>query len=477
MDLKEISQEFLKWEREHELYKIKVNHFPIYTFMRMEIYESIMFKSSLGSILNKEKSKQVKKISYIKVLKSAFGFIVKQHQLKNSSLYITNTDNKVKINQIYVDNFFDKIIKQDLSKFSVLEFPNLTNYHFKDIQYKKETVKSGFLYVLEKILKSKVNERQLREGIKKISKFYLQLYHKIHQEYFDENIDDLLWHRCIRNLKRIHIYDKLIGYYRPKVIYLKSAYSPLKQIFIYSCKKRNIKVVEVQHGHIYPYHIGYLLPLNINKLDCLFPDVIYIWSEYYKRILLKNGWSNLRIRVIGDFTYNEELSCKKIIKSKKTEDFKNNYSNIITIISQHTLTYEINMFLNGIEKIPKDTIVLIKLHPRLQLTQEEKFSKRVRENNNLVLVKEGNLKKYLDISDLVIGVYSTAIVEALELGKRVHLIDIGPAYFFEDFINEKIVYKTNNIFSSYEMLSKPTQKTKVVFREPLKKVFNTNSSQ
>lgn len=467
MDLKKVSREFLKWEYENKLYEIKVNNISLYTFIRMEVYESLMFNSSLSSIFEKEDRKQVKRINYIKIIKSSLGFLLKQNRLKNTNLYITNTENKIKLKDVYVDNFFDKLIKRDSGKAAILEFPNVINYHFKDIQNKDKTIKAGFLYVAEKLFKAKINTKEIDECIAKISKLYTELYSSLYEKKYDEiDLENLIKNRVLRNLRRVHIYEKFLRYYKPNIVYLKSAYSPLMQIFVHVCKKHNVKVVEVQHGHIYPYHIGYLLPIDVDNSKELFPDEVYVWSDYYKSTLLKNKWNECNISKVGDFTYNNEVSVQKDLSNGEVVSLKSKYKKIITIISQHTLLNEIDEFLEGIEKLPKDTVVLIKLHPRLILSQEEVFSKKALKNENLIIIKEGNIKSYLKISDLVIGVYSTAVIEALEMNKTVHLININVAHFFDDFIQSSIVQKTDNILESFNKFKEQTEKVEVVFREP-----------
>ncbi|WP_242083700.1 hypothetical protein [Aestuariivivens sediminis] len=466
MDLKEISNRFLKWEIENKLYDIKVKDFPIYCLLRVEIYESLMFDSSLKSILLKEDKSQAKRINYLKLGYSVISFFFKQRLLKNSNLYITNTDNKIKYREIYVDNFFDKLIDKDPGKVAVLEFPNIINYHFDNLKNKEKILKAGFLYAAEKIFKDRVDKSQLTKEVDRISKYYKQLYLSINKTELYENIDFLIKKRIIRNLKRIHIYEKLIKYYSPKVVYLKSAYSPLKQILIYVCRKHSTKIIEVQHGHIYPYHIGYLLARDKGDIKNLLPNHIYVWSRYYKNVLLENNWNNDTIKIKGDFTYNHELNEINLKNSHRINELINDYKTIITIISQHTLCKEIDEFLNDMEKLPSDVAILIKLHPRLKLSQEEIFNKKASQFKNIMIVRDGNIKLYFEVSDLIIGVYSTAIIEALEMQKTVHLIDIRVSDFFEDFIQNNIVQKTKSIFESYKMLKYQPEKIKVVFREP-----------
>lgn len=467
MRIGEIKETFLTWENVHEVYNIKVNDYPIYPFIRTEIYESLIFQTDLSLILEKTSSVlENGKISYTEILKNSLSFFKKQHHLKNTNLFISNTDNKLNFNGQYIDNFYDKIIQEFRGNSSILEFPNLKDYHFDKITNKEITVKADIFYVLERLLKKRIDADALYRETTTFFEIYSKIFEELHGKKPSNKVINLLVKRIQRNLQRIHLYDRFIKRYKPKRVFLKSAYSPMKQIFIIICKKYNIKIIELQHGHIYPFHIGYLLSKE-SITSGFFPDEILVWSNYYKKILKDNNWESCKIIVTGDFTYNMEIGHSHKFDQKLLEKRKK-YKRIITLISQHTLDHEFVKFLENVDKLPDDVLIFIKLHPKYIVSQEKNFKPIIDNNKNVKLIKQGNLRDFLAISDLAIGVYSTGIIEALEMGKEVHLINSRMSEFFVDLLEKGVVQKSENILFSYHSITNETKIRKMEFRIPFK---------
>ncbi|GAA4279507.1 hypothetical protein [Aquimarina mytili] len=467
MRIKEITDKFLDWEKENELYEIKVQDYPIYPFIRTEIYESLIFTTSLTEILKKTSTILKAKVNLFKIAINSLEYFRKKHILNRANLFITNTDSKLKFEGKYVDYFCDKLIKEISENISILEFPNLQDYHFKEITNKEITVKADIFYVLERLYTKKIDNNSLKSEVSRIFELYSDIYTKLHGFPPEREGVNLLFNRFKRNLQRIHLYERFIKRYRPNKIYLKSAYSPMNQIFIQVCKKYNVRVIELQHGHIYPFHIGYVLPKERSTLK-YFPDEILVWSNYYKEVLIKNNWAEHKINVTGDFTYNHDINKNygfddKLLKTRKQ------YRKIITLICQHTLDKEFIQFLENIQELPSDVLIFAKLHPRYKEQQEQNFMPVVKQNKNFVLIKEGSLKDYLSISDLIIGVYSTGVIEAVEMGKKVHIINTRMSEFFQDLQEKEIVQRSDNIISSYKLINESGRGNKTVeFREKFK---------
>ena len=86
-----------------------------------------------------------------------------------------------------------------------------------------------------------------------------------------------------------------------------------------------------------------------------------------------------------------------------------------------------------------------------------------------IIWQKGDINKCFQISDLVVGVYSTALIEALELGKQTHLIRCAQAEVFEDLLREEMVVSTLSIKDSLEILSrKQGTNSTLSIREPFK---------
>ncbi|OED36643.1 hypothetical protein AB832_05530 [Flavobacteriaceae bacterium (ex Bugula neritina AB1)] len=464
MNLEEVTKRFLEWEKDNKWYEVCLNGYPVYSFIRVEIYESIIFASDLNKIFRKTGNVSLKKINYRKILHNSLRYVLKESSLKKQKLVITNTENKIKVDDYYVDKFFDKIIRKTSSEVSVLEFPDSKEYHYNNILNKGKTVEGDIFYVLEKLFPGRIDKEKLIDTSKRIFEAYSKLFKEIYGLTPAKGSEEEIYKRIKRNISRIHIYEWFIKKYKPREVFLKSSYSPLMQIFIFLCKKYKVKTIEVQHGHIYPLHIGYLMPMDIEGCNELFPDRILVWSNYYKEILIKNNWKANKIRVIGDFTYNKELVIKNSSDISALVKLSKQYSKVITLVSQHTLDKEFVEYLNNVNDLPESVLVFIKLHPKYIGAQEKSFKTIIEKFNNVLLVTQGNIKDYLQISDLVVGVYSTGIIEALEMNKVVHLIDTDMSQFFNDLVEMEIIQKSKSIASSYNKIINQDNNINIEFR-------------
>lgn len=467
MDIKKIALKYLNWEKDNKMFEISINGFPIYSLIRLEMYESIIFNSSLNKIFNKSSNSSNVKINYFKIIINAVKFFKKSNILNKSFLFVTNTENKVFLRNNYVDNIFDKIISIAPQDSSFLEFPNLSDYHFDNVSNKSKIVEGDIFFVLEKLVKGKIDKKKLNIAIEQISESYTHLYEDVYKKKLHEDIKIELKKRIVRNLERLFMYKLFIKIYKPKKVFLKSSYSPMKQLLIYACKKTKTEIIELQHGHIYPLHIGYLLPFDV-KMGYLSPDKILVWSNYYADILRNNRWESEIIVNVGDFTYNKELNENITSNNLKIKELGSKYEVVITIISQHTLDFEFLKYLKTVNKLPRNVLVVIKLHPKYIQTQKIRFDELVKKHKNVLLVEKGNLKEYLEISDLVVGVYSTGIIEAIEMNIPTHLLEISISHFFDDLLKREVVYASSSIEFSYNLFSKKPKNNTIIFREKFK---------
>ncbi|CAN0602993.1 unnamed protein product, partial [Ectocarpus sp. 12 AP-2014] len=214
--------------------------------------------------------------------------------------------------------------------------------------------------------------------------------------------EKVLLSRIERNIQRSVIYDLLFRYVKPTRLFLKSAYTPLSQLQLFCAAKYNFDTFELQHGHIYPLHIGYLLPLN-QANHKYFPKNILVWSNFYKQTLLEAGWPKNRIINTGDFVL--PGGQKEQNKSNKLKTIRNNYGKVVLLVSQHTLMKEFMGFLENIDNVSSDVCVLIKLHPKYQQQQFEKFQAISNKKNVRILFNE-DINSCFQVSDLVVGSYS-----------------------------------------------------------------------
>ncbi|MFS4483529.1 hypothetical protein ACKGJY_10960 [Hyunsoonleella sp. 2307UL5-6] len=470
MNLKELSNFYLKWENENDLYNYKINNFPIYVFFRMQFYHCFLFGNDVVEELSKEGLGSVKKVNKKKVLINSLLFFFNLKKLKKNNLIISNTSNRKNVNGYYKDIMFDNICDFKLKDYAILEFPQLGTYHYNQ-SYKKENIVYGdFLYLAERFVKPKINLKDAEVIIEIIIDNFALFWEKYHSRKFDKSLlkTELLL-KLKRNISRIPIYKKLLAYVKPKAIYLKAGYAPQSQIITQISKELNIDIVEVQHGHIYSLHGGYTLPKEKNK--GFFPNYLAVWSNYYKNIVINNGWDKNSVKVFGDFTQIKDINDIDVFKTLKPKDvlkkIVNNHKYIVTVVCQHSIEGVFSNFLKQIKTIEKRNIgVILKLHPRLQEKQTLFFKHILKDFDNIYVIGNTDIKECFNVSNLVVGVYSTALIEALEYGLPVHLIDCKESQFLDDLLKLNLVRLSGGIDESYKILSEDNHNLRTcVFRE------------
>ena len=81
-------------------------------------------------------------------------------------------------------------------------------------------------------------------------------------------------------------YIELLQKRKPKQVFLVVAYE--NKALVAACKKMNIEIIELQHGTISPYHLGYSYPENTMKINNeikeieYFPDKILSFGDYWQ---------------------------------------------------------------------------------------------------------------------------------------------------------------------------------------------------
>jgi len=208
---------------------------------------------------------------------------------------------------------------------------------------------------------------------------------------------------------------------KPIDVYLKSSYSSLQKCFIIGAKERlGINIVELQHSFIYEDHPGYVLPYS---KDCALPNKIIVGDNFSLKNLVKMGWPDDAIVYQGRKKSNPR-------QDGKTSSGGEN----VLIISQITVLADLVECINNIDN---RFHISVKLHPREYQAQYEYFRDKIKRGGVKILPKDCDIDICILNSDIVIGSYSTALYEAMNLGKRVIVINKRGLDVFSEFVNNK----------------------------------------
>lgn len=230
-------------------------------------------------------------------------------------------------------------------------------------------------------------------------------------------------------------YTKVLKYHKPKEIILVVAYG--QEPLVAAAQSLNIKVTELQHGSITPYHTGYSFPSGISIP--YFPDEIRIWGEFW------NDNSHLPITgeriVYTGFQYLEE----EILKNREISRIKKR----VLFISDAPTARELHSVMTNYAKYNRDYEVICRLHPSEVAVWQSLYPRLYeasKELNNLSIEVPSEIPLYesLLLSTYVVGVSSTVIIESLVAGCQLILLNLPGIEHFQALIDKKICPVVSN---------------------------------
>ncbi len=209
---------------------------------------------------------------------------------------------------------------------------------------------------------------------------------------------------------------------KPKIIYSVASYSYLGDM-ISAAKVLGIKTIELQHGVISKYHMGYSFPTDQNLL--YYSDVFYSWGNFWNKSVA-NAFGEVQN---NGFQYFRDMS--KIYSNAAKE-------NKILIISQAALGGKImNETLKLINKFSEFQI-LYKLHPEeYDMYKKYPSYSKLASYKNLIFLEECNLYDIMSKSKIQIGVFSTALYEGIGLSCNTFLYNLNGVEYMQDLIDSE----------------------------------------
>ena len=315
--------------------------------------------------------------------------------------------------------FLVDLIKDKYS-FEVLEAPYLNKHFTKKSKYIKYTDRiqlGSYLYKKRNKIEFNPDERELIHNVKK------EL-----EKSFDLEID-LEWILTMHILNFQYDYRKYMELFKkrsPKMIFVVVAYE--NQAIVKAAKDLEIEVIELQHGTITNYHLGYSYPLKTRKNGeiAYFPDKILTFGDYWI-----NGEtspiSQDNIIPIG-FPYFEAQS----------RDFinMNPQENQILFISQGVIGKYLSKLAYEFAREMKEYETWRQNYPELENDLD---------NFEVIDNSETPLYQLFAKSNYQVGAFSTAIYEGLMFNCKTFIVDVPGVEYLSDLIDKGYVYKVNDV--------------------------------
>lgn len=233
------------------------------------------------------------------------------------------------------------------------------------------------------------------------------------------------------------LFKKLIKRFEAKTLYAVVAYG--FHDLCAAASECGAKVVELQHGVISRYHLGYSYPHWRAELGAppYFPDQIYTWGNTW---VLSCPFPLATNAVREGLVVWPQLPQLEKYRTVKKDPY------LWLVLSQGALGEAmIKAIWDALPHIPEAVRLIYKTHPS-EITKYTRYAyySRLKESGRVEFMDAGDLYAVLASASVAVGVFSTALIEAKELGCRVIALDLPGREYLE---NEEWVTKWEQFVS------------------------------
>jgi len=228
----------------------------------------------------------------------------------------------------------------------------------------------------------------------------------------------------------INSLTKIFANNKPKSIFIPYETGPIALSILIACYRNNIKTFGIQHGLIYKNNSDYMHNnfRNFSNLNGFpLPDTLLLFGKYTLELLKSQNYPEKNLTVLGNIEFfdvnkiHNTLSIKKIITkyslptNKKiilfaTSRIQNFYRGVGGDHDERVLKSLLNSFGNSDEYL-----IILKPHPSEFIETYSKIISSYNVNNFKII--QGNLFELIFVSNLVISIFSTVLVDSIALKK------------------------------------------------------------
>ena len=433
---------FLKYEEERNLFNEEIYGVRYWHYIRYILFQKMLREKTNSGDFNNISRSLSKKEKFIEKLEQVYNIILKNPLigLKNKEVLVLNSSRRSKNGDVYECIYTDDLIKSIDNDYYVLE-NNYMGKHFKP------AITQNLLYMDYISLKRSIIKKLWRRKEKyKISsedenriKIILKDLENLLEVKIDEAFVFLQLEEIIYSYKSTYKdFEKILETVKPKAIIEVCHYEFDKLLMNEVAQKKNIKVIELQHGTIDKYHLAYNFQ---SKRDLItYPNYIFTFGEYWSKISRFPIGKNHLIDV-GFYNYEKK-------KDKYKETLVDNNKNIL-FISQNTIGKELSTLAVELKEELQDRYnILYKLHPKEVGVWKSDYPWLVNSGIQVIDNNDKDLYYYFSISEAQIGVYSTAMFEGIGFGLKTFIYKTFGHEYMQNLYNNnyaKLIENTQEI--------------------------------
>ena len=428
--LRQLAEFFWELEEEFNLIDFKIGNVKVWQYQRFRIFNELTIATGLYKRAHTKKNgfSNLLKVSGSLLYYSLFSNPLSGNYTKD--ILIFNTGRKVNVEGKLIDAYTKYFIEEEgLTDYEIIE-ELYENKHL--IKKEKNTKHQDYQQIRTFLLGCFSSFKLTKQQKVFIYKISNQIYSDLGVEI---QLESLFKNGYLNFKNDFTFYVKLLKKRKPSKVFLVCSYA-YKKALVAAAKHCNIESIELQHGTIDKFHMGYSYP-NSEQID-YFPNKMYVFGQYWKDVL-SYPLAREKIVIKGFPYFNKQRDLVKDVTKIK---------NKITILSQGTIGLKLSQLFVANINLFKSFNIIYKLHPGEYSRWREDYSELRKVESKICIVDHNNenLYNYLKSSEYVIGVYSTAIYEALSLDCKVFLIDLPGIEYMSELIRKDYAIFVKDFF-------------------------------
>lgn len=415
-ELLDTYRRFLEFESDLSLFGWRENDVPLWERLRFSVYISVLQSSGVfgqsQSSIKKDTSDFIRG-GYLWARNIAFRnpFFGDEHDL-----LIWGHQRRKQLDDDYWWDLYVDPLFEDLSLDSqyIESDHNLTHHR---------PPKTSNVDYLDLITFASTIYRRLSPGRERLTSSRVAEIEAELNERFGVNIDvgRLAYEELTDRRVYLPLYRRLLERVSPEVAFVVVGYG--REIFIEACDEADIPVVELQHGTIDKYHLGYSFPGDREKQFA--PDFLFSFGP---------AWTDgveLPIEEENVFPVGYQHLEREYERYRDTERREE-----VVFISQGTVGERLSKLAADLAaNLQRNRTITYKLHPGEYERWRGEYP-WLWESNVNVVADEVPLYELLSRASTQVGVYSTAVYEGIRFGTPTVLVNTNGISHMERLVSE-----------------------------------------
>ena len=200
--------------------------------------------------------------------------------------------------------------------------------------------------------------------------------------------------------------------YPVSTLYITHGYGINIRAALATAKQKGANIVELQHGFISKYHLGYSWPTRIDIPYS--PDELWCFGDYWAEVTPLAG--NVKAKTIGA-PYLKQLT--KMVKVERQSD-------LVVFASQGVIGKRLVQIAIETARRRKDKTIIFRLHPSEVYEDYEQLIQKLDPlpSNFSISHREPVIFELLSQASIQVGAFSTTLLEGMSLGTRTIVVNL-----------------------------------------------------